>query len=160
VSLTVQYTNDEIQDEIETVRQLAITNAIAQLHLLISKYDYSSTNCPLARIPTQHGYYNGPDSRYGEITVHRFHCDAMVLGCLIRSASAQRLYPQPLPPFDSYSFFSVYQGINNLEVTTACAKLSGNAADKHGVLDGLQENVKEMWESMEGLELRHLTKEK
>ncbi|PQE27472.1 Nuclear pore protein [Rutstroemia sp. NJR-2017a BVV2] len=142
------------QSVFEALRQLAITKAISQLDSLILKYHHPSTNCSLQKVPTvQRGAMLVPAPGYDEITVHRNHCDAMVLGCLIRSASAQSLYPLPLPPFDSYSVSSVHQGINNLKVTTACAKLSRNPADNHGVLAGLQENMKEIWNSMNGLGL-------
>ncbi|PQE15496.1 BTB POZ domain-containing protein [Rutstroemia sp. NJR-2017a WRK4] len=130
-------TDEEIQDAIETMRQQSIQNMIGQLQTLILKYQSSSEACcPLAEVPTY--LYNGkPVPGYGKINVHRNECDAMVLGYLIKSAYVQNLYPQPLPPYDSYSLFSVSRGIANLEITTACAKLSGKLDDNHDVLERL-----------------------
>jgi hypothetical protein len=156
-------TNEEIQDAIETMRQQLIQDAIALLHALILQYQSSETSyCPLPSVPT-HRYQGTPEPGYGAINAHRNECDAMVLGYLVKGAYAQNLYPQPLPPYDSYSFSSVYHGINRLNITTACAKLSGKPEDNHGILETLKKDLMVMWYSMNGLDLddlNHLLKGK
>ncbi|KAM3066354.1 hypothetical protein ACMFMG_003137 [Clarireedia jacksonii] len=143
-----------VLNAIDSASQQLTKKAISPLYIQIAKHQGAQTWCPLSQIPTISSPYDRVlNPVYGELTTHKIHCDALVLGFLIKSASAQGLYPEPVLPCASYSLLSIYERVNKLEVTTACEKLSGRKEDNHGILDGLRAEVKAVWDSAVGLDL-------
>lgn len=49
-----------------------------------------------------------------------FHCDAMVLGALIKSSMSIGLWPPPAPPFTGVSFCHLSGQIQQMNVPTLC----------------------------------------
>lgn len=81
----------------------------------------------------------------------RYSCDAMLLGSLIKSASAAGFWPPPSAPYIGHSFQSVASAIETLSLVSLCD--DGYHPDGHGVKANLRHEIVKWRARLQGLRL-------
>ncbi|ESZ90740.1 hypothetical protein SBOR_8874 [Sclerotinia borealis F-4128] len=90
---------------------------------------------------------------------HREYCDSMVLGYLIKSATAQGLFPLPQAPlYNSLSLDALKTKVRSLKVTTGCTKMFQRSCDDHDILKTLKQSVAKVDSQICGLDLASFKK--
>jgi len=101
------------------------------------------------------------------------HCDAMVLGGLLRALKARDLRPFPNPPFAGVSFSGLALEFGKMPIPTLCEiihddsqdyiqnghsrKWQVKVADRCGVRSKIRDHLELLESSLPGLELDHIT---
>ncbi|XMA19059.1 hypothetical protein WAI453_011850 [Rhynchosporium graminicola] len=132
-----------IVDAIKQARLSAIETALAAIHALIDKYMEGSSLC---------------DAALDEEL--RYACDAMVLGSLLKSSRKIGIWPKPASPFPGRKYRGLAKAIRGIKILDVCSKTNcrkwnshGPAGNSHGLEDVIEEKLKEVEESLDGLRL-------
>ncbi len=91
-------------------------------------------------------------------------CDAMMLGSLIKSATALGLYPAPPAPYSQRSFDEIASLLDQLAPEALCDDISrhwlGNQCSKpaHGLKDYIKAKTEDIYDTLSGLNLESYIK--
>ena len=86
-------------------------------------------------------------------------CNSMVLGSLLRSATAKHIYPVPQPPYGTISFDSLSKIISTLDIASLCQNreyyvLTRRPSEKSdGILDSFRAKSSNLKRGMRGLDI-------
>ncbi|KAM0161538.1 hypothetical protein ACHAQE_004093 [Botrytis cinerea] len=134
-----------ITDELESSREHAIGELVEMLDYTIKRYQDNSSKCSIG-------------TRYGEgREPHRKHCDAMILGMLVKAAIEQEIYPLPTRPYKEWSFSMLEKKMKCIKPTSLCAAMSLIPDDHHdqdhGISIIITSWIKNTEEQITGLQL-------
>jgi hypothetical protein len=90
----------------------------------------------------------------------RYPCDAMVLGCLMKSSRKIGIWPKPEAPFSGRKFKDLARAIRSISILDVCKKtnsrrlhLLGPSTNSHGLEVSIEASMKAIEVGMDGLEL-------
>lgn len=138
----------------------AINKLIKILGAKISEYQGTDLICStdayiIGEITDQHIVAEDSES----IKAHRRYCDSLVLGCLIKGATQQSLFPLPQgPQYKSLIFKNLQSKIASLDIATGCFIAGGEAKYNHNISQKLKQSVAAVAAGVTGLRLADFKK--
>jgi hypothetical protein len=127
-------------ETLKSHREKAIESAINIMHDLITKYfDPDKLVC----------------SHHNEN--HKFSCDALVLGALLKGCISIRIWPKPTAPYPGLIFKNLVSQIRGLKLPDMCTSVTGRRNpiyECHGNRAFIEKEVKALENGMCGLDLK------